>query len=169
MLDGQADVWARVAIQCRLGSKSAQPPNWRWLKHRWNSLKCRQTQLDGAKQISWAESRQCHNSYGTKFMCRTLLVLGKNNQNYSTFKYTQPARYAAKHQRSTCIDNQRRTTIRKSACLLTIRSLAFTFKMADNIDSQIKIDNKNYLPQNQRPQNYSHNRKGKGSGLTNSR
>jgi len=67
-------------------------------------------------------------------------------------------------QRSTINVHRQRTTIRKSAYLLTIRSLAFTFKMADKIDNQIIIDDKNYLPQSQRPQNYSHNRKGKGSG-----
>jgi len=48
--------------------------------------------------------------------------------------------------------HQQRTTIRKSAYLLAIRSLAFTFKMADEIDNQTTIDNKNYLVQNQRPQ-----------------
>jgi len=57
---------------------------------------------------------------------------------------------------STTYDN------RKSAYLLTIRSFAFTFKMADNIDNQTIIDNENYLPQNQRPQNYSRNRNGQG-------
>jgi len=58
--------------------------------------------------------------------------------------------------------HRQRATIRKSAYLLAIRSLAFTFKMADNIDNQTTIDNKNYLPQNQRPQNYSRNRNGQG-------
>jgi len=41
---------------------------------------------------------------------------------------------------------------RKSAYLLIVGSLAFTFKMADNINDQMIIDNKNYLPQKQRPQ-----------------
>ena len=59
---------------------------------------------------------------------------------------------------STTYDN------RKSAYLLAIRSLAFTFKMADKIDNQTTIDNKNFLPQNQWPQTYSPNRN--GSGLT---
>ena len=36
---------------------------------------------------------------------------------------------------------------RKSAYLLAIRSLAFTFKMADSINIQIIIDDKNYLSQ----------------------
>ena len=49
----------------------------------------------------------------------------------------------------------------KSAYLLAIRSLAFTFKMADNIDDQTTIDNKSYLPQNQRPHlTHSQMRKG---------
>jgi len=34
----------------------------------------------------------------------------------------------------------------KSACLLAIRSLAFTFKMADNVDDQTTIDNKTIYP-----------------------
>ena len=50
----------------------------------------------------------------------------------------------------------------KSACLLAIRSLAFTFKMADNIDEQTTIDNKNYQPQNQRP-HVIHNQMRKGN------
>jgi len=53
---------------------------------------------------------------------------------------------------STMNMHQQRTTIRKSAYLLTVGNLAFTFKMADSINDQIIIDNKNYLPQNQRPQ-----------------
>ena len=56
--------------------------------------------------------------------------------------------------------HRQRTTVRKSAYLLTIRSLAFTLKMTDNIDNQTTIDNKNYLPQNQRPHTYSRNRRG---------
>jgi len=42
---------------------------------------------------------------------------------------------------STTYDN------RKSIYLLAIRSLAFTFKMADNIDSQATIDNKTIYPE----------------------
>jgi len=53
---------------------------------------------------------------------------------------------------STINMHRQRTTIRKSAYLLIIVSLAFRFKMADNIDNQIIIGNKNYLPQKQRPQ-----------------
>jgi len=52
-----------------------------------------------------------------------------------------------------------------AAYLLAIRSLAFTFKMADEIDNrQIKLS----TPKS-KTANYSRNRKGKGSGLTNSR
>ena len=36
--------------------------------------------------------------------------------------------------------HRQRTTIRKSAYLLAIRSLAFTFKMAENIDNQSTIN-----------------------------
>jgi len=53
---------------------------------------------------------------------------------------------------STMNMHQQRTTIRKSAYLLTVSNLAFAFKMADSINDQIIIDNKNYLPQNQTPQ-----------------
>ena len=77
-----------------------------------------------------------------------------------------------RRQQSPTINDEYASTVyddRKSAYLLTIRSLAFTFKMADGIDNQTTIDKENYLPQNQRPQNYSRNRNGKGSGLTNSR
>jgi len=61
---------------------------------------------------------------------------------------------------STMNMHRQRTTVRKSAYLLTVGNLALTFKMADNIDNQTIIDNKNYLPQNQRSQKYSHNRNG---------
>jgi len=66
---------------------------------------------------------------------------------------------------STINMHRQRTTIRKSAYLLTVGNLAFTFKMADKIDNQIIIDSKNYLPRNQRPQNYSRNRNGQGSRI----
>jgi len=77
-----------------------------------------------------------------------------------------------RQQQSLTINDEYASTVyddRKSAYLLTIRSLAFTFKMADSNNIQIIIDNKNYLPQNQRPQNYSRNRNRKDSGLTYSR
>jgi len=45
---------------------------------------------------------------------------------------------------STINMHRQRTTIRKSAYLLIIVSLAFTFKMADNIDNQIIIGNNIY-------------------------
>jgi len=48
---------------------------------------------------------------------------------------------------STTYDN------RKSAYSLAVDSLAIISKMADNINDQIIIGNKNYLPQKQRPQN----------------
>ena len=101
--------------------------------------------------------RQRHN--------RQLFAINDDSNGYSPWKmkFNMKASINLQRRRPMFDDRVRRQSINshhhasiaigkhKSACLLAIRSLAFTFKMADNIDDQTTIDNKNYLPQNQRP------------------
>jgi len=57
-----------------------------------------------------------------------------------------------RRQQSPTINDEYASTTHDNSQLLTIRSPAVTFKMADNINIQIIIHDKNYLPQKQRLQ-----------------
>ena len=107
--------------------------------------------------------RQRHNRRSKDY--RQLFTINDDRNGYPPWKikFNMKASINLQRRRPMSDDRVRRQSINshhhastaigkhKSACLRAIRSLAFTFKMADNIDDQTTIDNKNYLPQNQRP------------------
>ena len=109
-------------------------------------------------------------SIGNYSRSTTIAIAIRNSRSSPTTsdgRVNQPTTIEADNQRwsPTINDEYASTTYDNSQIgLLAIRSLDFTFKMADNIDSQRKLS----TPKS-KTANYSHNRKGKGSGLTNSR
>jgi len=95
-------------------------------------------------------------NYSRSTLIATAIRNGRSSLATSGGRINQPTTTEADNQRqSPAMNDQLASTTynnRKSAYLLIVGSLAFTFKMADNINDLIIIDNKNYLPQKQRPQ-----------------